>query len=314
MRSFRFRSLCVALCSANIVMVVASTVHAFPVTSCGVTCTTDCELAANLVCDPSQTAVTLVNGADLDMRGYDIRCVIDEEDPIDSMDSCATGVRVTGANSAVFSSASLDLNDPTPRIRGPWSYAVDCSGSTNSRISGITISQARAGSTVAGYSNPAIQFCSTVEDNTILGLPVIAVNGYHLEYRYPTLGILMGNNNAVARRNYLDGFLTSIYRTTGGTNPITIQDNVINYREHNLGLVGSFAIDLLRLSPAPSGTAPGLISNNLILGNGINAIFNTGASSSGTTFTGNTCRKGVLGCQISINALQCVTSTSCVSP
>ena len=303
-----------ALLITALLMFVASSARAFPVTSCGTTCSSNCELAANLVCTPTQIGVTLTNGADLDMRGFDIRCEIDDDDPIASYDRCAKGIRVTGANSTVFSSGPGDPADPTPRVRGPWLNAIDCTGSTNSSVLGITIYQALLGG--SGHpADPAVNACAIVEDSTIIGKPVAypisdGNGGARILYKYPSVGIWLANNSVRTYRNYIDGFgYAAIFRTPKGNAPVDAEDNAINYRDLvDAYIANAYAIDFLRLT----NDFYGVFFGNVIVGDGMSNLFN---SSPGTIGWGNnTCRRGLANCEQCVTSFDCFASSPCVSP
>ena len=278
---------------------------ALVITTCGVTCTSDCELGSNIVCADSQNGVVLSNGADLNLRGFDIGCEYDSRDPVNSPDlgSCGVAVRMTGAGSRVFSSSSLDSADPTPRIRGVWTNAIECQAMASSEVSGITIE-------LAGWGK-AVERCAIVERNSIWGRPlfegVVAFDGVHFLFGYPNVGVHIGGVTLRVSDNVVDGFEYPITRLgTGGTQPLLVENNVVNHRDYYHPFP-SAGFDLT------GSSRPGTIRENVVVGDGIRYPIKYGPGG-GFTFDANTCRTGHLECNNCLATGLCDASSFCTSP
>jgi hypothetical protein len=167
------------------IIVVAPLVAATPalgaVTTCGTTCSSDCQLGANLSCQSGETGVTLANGADLDMRGFDIVCP----------NGCTAAVTMTGTNSRVINTGSDDPNDPEPKITGFYDTgAINCGKKAGSSVLGITV---RA----FWFSNAGITNCQFVSGSKVIGVPILDSSYPPLDTPiYPTIGIMHTAINA----------------------------------------------------------------------------------------------------------------------
>lgn len=291
------------LAMASVDTTLPARAAAVVITTCGVTCTSNCELGSNIVCTDGQDGVVLANGADLDLRGFDVRCTHDSYDPVDAANintMCGVAVTVTGTGSRIFSSSSLDPTDPTPRVRGAWAYGIDCQAKASSEVRGIRIE-------LAG-SVSAIDRCVIVEQNTVLGLPVIAyADPEHAIYSYPSIGIRVGGVTSRVVDNLVDGFFNPINRAGSGGVYLTFENNMINYRDYFHPLGTTFAIDFRSSTPRP-----GTVRENVVAGDGIRQpIASTG---SGLTYDANTCRTGLLGCSACITSGNCDATSVCTSP
>jgi hypothetical protein len=165
------------------------------ISTCGQTCTTDCELANDILCDATVAwGVRLSNGADLDLRGHKLQC--------SGCDPYAAGVLVDST-----SNLSVITNGGTPdlgQILGPWDVGVDCQHASGSRVIGIH---------VVGSYNVGITNCRKVDGNVVVD---VAGSG-------------IANDNIAGpdyiRDNLVKGGVTGI--AVGGSGSADIEYNVI---------------------------------------------------------------------------------------
>jgi hypothetical protein len=274
------------------------------VTTCGTTCTSDCELGANLSCTPSQNGVTLSNGADLDMKGYNIECN-------SNTSACGTAIRMTAANSVVRNTVAETYTDPGPYILRGWSVGIDCDVTNGAGQSGSAV----LGIKMRGYWQfGAIVNCQTVDGNAIIGMPAPSTTPLSF-FHLPPTGIVHGNvsNSDAIVNNFISNVETGIMRYPDGpSTTLTISNNTFNV--YDLSVIttayNGSPIDLLNGS-----TQAATITDNIFTGDArLPVIRLDSGEESVTTVSNNVCKSPLFGCSACVSDGLCDAEGVCVSP
>ncbi len=156
------------------------------VNSCPVQCTggEQCNLVQDITCN-TNPAITLVGGADLDLKGYTITC--------SGCSSSAAAVLITGSSSTVEDTGKSD--GTRGGILGAWGKAIDCAGKTNSIVRNLKVD----GSTT-GLSECRKVTSVTVANTATTGISNTSIGGTdYIKDSYivnTATGILLGGSGA----------------------------------------------------------------------------------------------------------------------
>ncbi len=261
------------------------------VTTCGTTCTSDCQLGNNLVCGTGQSGVTLANGADLDFKGFSIFC----NATLGNL--CDVAVKMLSAGSVVGTTVLLN---PKSAIAGAWAHAVDCQGQANSVVSGLQIR--------GFWSESAINSCSSVVSNVIEGVPDTGSffntddSGYF--FVWPPVCV---NQSPISftdsvTQNHIAGCNIAIRRTSGGMVG-TVDKNNVECHDDPPIYPAYACIEV-------NGAA--LLSKNILTGDSAKVINSQGQTN--VTYDSNICKFGMPGCGACVSQGKCVASATTTSP
>lgn len=196
-------------------------------------CTSNCILKTDIVCahgNPNHQGITLTNGADLNMDGWDITFTGTPSGTLPAK------VAVTAGSNSIVKNTSNNESV----ISGPFSQlfggGVKCVTATGTKVSGIRVSVS------SGYG---IMDCRTVEDSVVESSSTVSGVGIK--------DVQTVTNNSVT------GFLTGI----GGAYAVIDRNLVTTTAAGNKGIsggTGSSVTGNVILGPGDLITAPGSIS------------------------------------------------------
>lgn len=289
-----------------LILMTVAPVHAFPISTCGVTCATDCNLAADIVCDENTPfAVTLTNGADLDLAGHNLICFYAEGDDT----SCGTAV-LGSPNSMIWTSTPRDTQHRGARIEGNWRVGANCGGGSGTRVTGIEL---RGG--FRGNNGAAVKGCQTVDGNTVVGVPGLSYGGGvdgTVSLVDAPYGILLRNGagSNIVSQNYVDGFGSGIIRLGASVGTTTIDSNTINVREKPPSATPKAGINLVTVPYSPA-----TVTNNIFTGDvATSSLIATNSAHPSFNYSNNICKHTMPACAACIAAGKCQASGICVSP
>jgi hypothetical protein len=238
--------------------------------------------------------VTLTNGADLDLAGFNIHCDAGET-TFNGL--CQNAVRMMAANSVVTGA-------PTSRITGTWYSPIDCAGYQGSRVEGVIIE---------GFwptVGAGIYGCQFVENNVIQGEQQPG-SGLLVPAVHPGFGIrrIPIDSNDLIAGNYVSGCHTGI-TTNPSTALVTIDQNTVSLPRFVFHF-GDGGIDILHPNPALN---PAVITNNVVVGSGLGLPIRQLFANTNVVHDNNVCRAGLQACASCVAAGYCDAVGSVTSP
>jgi hypothetical protein len=236
-----------------------------------------CVLITDIVCDPANPnhqGIKLDNGADLDMKGWDISC---------KAGSTCTYPAVRMENGSILKNTGASESAITGVFSGD---AVDChyiyAGGGSAKVDGIKVNVTAA---------RGIGDCQEVQNSVVLFsnlASVPAAAGIHLDVGLSTGG---------AHDNYIDGWPGSGVRVTYN-NGKPIDHNLIVVRDYSG--VASYGISVSN-SAASESVTDNVLFGESTLGGLINVV-----NTPNITISGNSCDPNTASCLSCVGAGRCV--------
>jgi hypothetical protein len=238
-----------------------------------VNCTSNnCKLVADIDCDSDNNEkITLANGNDLDLNGYDISCATGVD--------CTTPIVITGSGSIVKNTGA-----PTSKIAGAFDVGVDCGGYSNTKVLGITLE-------LTDDQADGIIGCRVVENN------VVRWTG---SSGHGSVGILVEDAaNSRVGENYVAGkWWTGIFHQASSSNAST---------DHNVVVLEDKTF-VIQMSIWGNGTS-GSVIGNVLFGGALDQSSDfllTLNSLARPTVAGNQCDPSQDSCQECISEWACM--------
>jgi hypothetical protein len=228
-----------------------------------------CKLTADITCDETESAISLISGNDLDMKGFDITC---------TATTCGyAAVTMTDAGTTVTSDGSGD--DGEAVISGKFDVGVACGLEANSTVEKITVLDGLTG----------IQNCKTVKNNVV---------GPSTQFALGTnLGIsTTGIANSVFSDNYVSGRGFGILNSGSAT--LDVLRNVIHT---------DVSVAAIWLGGGAGSSANGNAKFNVVFADGYDssATVITISGTNNVTFDGNFCDEDHPNCASCISGSRC---------